>query len=81
MLPPTVICPQDIAVMLFVQSLFEYTEMFGEVVIVPDELIFWLTEMTASVLAPKEHANTIRIIVSIFCILCDVMLGLFPDKQ
>ena len=81
MLPPTVIGPQDIAIMLFVQALFEYTEMFGEVVIVPVESIFWLTAITASVLAPKEHANMIRIIVSIFCILCDVMLGLFPDKH
>ena len=81
MLPPTVIGPHGIAVMVLVQALFVYTAMFGEVVTVPDESIFWLTAITASVLAPKEHANTIRIIVSIFCILCDVMLGLFPDKQ
>ena len=78
MLPPAVIDPQDIEVILFVQPLFEYTPMFGEVVTVPEEPMFWLTVMTASVLAAKENANTIRTIVRIFCTLCDVIVVLVP---
>ncbi len=40
MLPPAVNDPQDIAVKVFVQALFEYTDMFGEVVTVPEESRF-----------------------------------------
>jgi len=73
-LPPAVIDPQDILVNLFVQALFVYMAMFGEVVIVPEESKFWLTVMTASVLAARENANTVKTIVRIFCALCDAML-------
>jgi len=78
-LPPAVIDPHDIVVMLFVQALFEYTPMFGEVVTVPAEPMFWLTVRTARVLAAKEKANMVKTIMNIVCALCDVIW--FPNKQ
>jgi len=76
---PAVIDPQDIVGILFVQALSEYTAMFGEVVTVPEEPMFWLTDVTAIVLAAKENAKIAKIIVSIFCTLCDVIT--FPANK
>jgi hypothetical protein len=78
-LPPAIIDPHDIVVILFVQALFAYMLMFGEVVTVPEEPIFWLTVKTASVLAANENANIVKTIMNIVCALCFAIL--FPDKQ
>jgi len=78
-LPPAVIDPHDIVVISFVHALFAYTDMFGEVVTVPEEPMFWLTVRTANVLAAKENANMVNTIMNIFCALCDAIS--LPDKQ
>ena len=81
MLPPACNDPQDIVVILVVQALSEYTPIFGEVATFPDVIMSWLTVMTASVLAVKENAITVKTIVRIFCILCDAMCSLLYDEQ
>ena len=79
MVSPAVIDPQGIDVRVLVQALFAYTDRFGVVVTMPLEGMFWLTDMAASVLAAKENAKIVRIIIRIFCVLCDGIL--FPLYQ
>jgi hypothetical protein len=54
--------PQLIVARAFVQATSEYTPMPGDVVIVPDELRFWLTVIAARVDVARAKAVIVRMI-------------------
>ena len=58
---------------MFVQPLSEYTVRFGEVVIVPVEVKFWLTVMAAKVEPASAKAAIVRAIIKIFEVLSVAM--------
>jgi hypothetical protein len=77
--PPAATDPQSMVVMLVVQALLEYTPMFGAVVIVPDEVTFWVTVMAASVEDTSANPTMTKSIVNGFEAFANA-ISIYPTK-